>query len=415
MGVPEQLRRLDEDLATGRVDAESYRRRRDELLAARLPAPPTPPAPPVSSRHDPASADADLDDSELDAAERELGFAPEFDEPYPAGAAPAAPVPPRDRGDAPAPPATEPPRASTPPLTGARVETGPPADPAAGEPAPVDPPAEPPPAPEPVAEVVDTAEVVETAEDVDAAEPAPEPPVEHTTSAEDAPVQDAPAGDATATTPDDPDAPHPCGIPVPPPPADAPPLPGTPAPSLRPPPPPPEDDDAAATDERPLPADPFPPPFRWSTTDEPDDTDGAGEASPDTTQVVRGAAGPAADRTQVVATGRAPEETQVVPARVVPTRSGPPPPPQGSGRPPVPPPERTQFVPGAVPVRAAGGGVARPEETAPPWASAAARSEGLQGRELFARGPGPRAGAVLGTVAVLLLVALVLVASFALA
>jgi hypothetical protein len=79
------------------------------------------------------------------------------------------------------------------------------------------------------------------------------------------------------------------------------------------------------------------------------------------------------------------------------------------------PPERTQFVPGAVPVRAAGGGVARPEETAPPWASAAARSEGLQGRELFARGPGPRAGAVLGTVAVLLLVALVLVASFALA
>ena len=62
MGVPEQLRRLDEDLATGRVDAESYRRRRDELLAARLPAPP-PPAP----------AD-DLDDSELDAADRELGL-----------------------------------------------------------------------------------------------------------------------------------------------------------------------------------------------------------------------------------------------------------------------------------------------------------------------------------------------------
>ncbi|MFC4831579.1 hypothetical protein ACFPEL_04065, partial [Actinomycetospora chibensis] len=60
MGVPEQLRRLDEDLATGRVDAESYRRRRDELLAARLPAPPTP-------------AD-DLDDSELDAADRELGL-----------------------------------------------------------------------------------------------------------------------------------------------------------------------------------------------------------------------------------------------------------------------------------------------------------------------------------------------------
>ena len=60
MGVPEQLRRLDEDLATGRVDAESYRRRRDEILASRLPEPP--------------AVQDDLDDSELDAADHELGL-----------------------------------------------------------------------------------------------------------------------------------------------------------------------------------------------------------------------------------------------------------------------------------------------------------------------------------------------------
>jgi hypothetical protein len=338
MGVPEQLRRLDEDLATGRVDAESYRRRRDDLLAARLPPPPP--------RSDTAPDVSALDDSELDAAERELGFAPEFDEP------------PR-----------EPRLGSAPEHRTARGETGPPVEAARIAP------------PDPPTEVEDEAEIVETAEDA-----------------------------ATA----DPDAAHPRGIPVPPA-ADAPPLPGTPAssPGLRPPPPPPEDDDAVETDERPLPADPFPPPFRWSSPDDPDDPDG--EASPDITQVVRGAPGPAADRTQVVATGRAPEETQVVPGRATPTRFGPPPPPRAPARPPLPTPERTQFVPGAVPARAAGGGVARPEETAPPWASAAARSEGLQGRELFARGPGPRAGAILGTVAVLLLVVLVLVVSFALA
>ena len=80
-----------------------------------------------------------------------------------------------------------------------------------------------------------------------------------------------------------------------------------------------------------------------------------------------------------------------------------------------PPPERTQFVPGSVPARSVGGGVARPEETVPPWAAGAARSEGLPGRELFARGPGPRAGAILGTAAVVLLVLVVLVASIALA
>ena len=106
-----------------------------------------------------------------------------------------------------------------------------------------------------------------------------------------------------------------------------------------------------------------------------------------------------------------PEATQVVPRRPAAPRF-----PSGPSRPgPPPPPERTQFVPGAVPARAAGGGVARPEDTAPPWASAAARSEGLQGRELFARGPGPRAGVILGTAALLLLVAIVLVASIALA
>jgi hypothetical protein len=54
-----------------------------------------------------------------------------------------------------------------------------------------------------------------------------------------------------------------------------------------------------------------------------------------------------------------------------------------------------------------------PRRPRPPWTdAAAARSEGLQGRELFARGPGPRAGVILGTSAVLLLVAIVLVASF---
>ncbi|HSK57942.1 MAG TPA: hypothetical protein VK935_02700, partial [Actinomycetospora sp.] len=183
MGVPEQLRRLDEDLATGRVDAESYRRRRDELLATRLPAPPPPapprtdPAPDDTARDDTELDDTELDDSELDAAERELGVAPEFDEPY-----------------------REPRRDTATPTT--------------------------------------------------TADPTP------------------------ATTGDDPDAEHPRGIPVPPP-ADAPPLPGTPAssPGLRPPPPPPEDDDAVETDERPLPADPFPPPFRWSSPDDPDGPD----------------------------------------------------------------------------------------------------------------------------------------------
>ena len=200
----------------------------------------------------------------------------------------------------------------------------------------------------------------------------------------------------------------PRGIPVPAPSAEAPPLPGASAPSLRPPPAAVDDEDDARTDERPLPADPFPPPFRWAT--EGADDEGA---SPDTTQVVRDATGPAADRTQVVPRGAPePEETQVVRRSSVPPRGAPP----WTG-PAVPPsPERTQFVPGAVPARSAGGGVARPEETAPPWAAgAAARSEGLQGRELFARGPGPRAGAILGTVAVVLLVLIVLVASIALA
>ncbi|WP_345341226.1 hypothetical protein [Actinomycetospora succinea] len=208
------------------------------------------------------------------------------------------------------------------------------------------------------------------------------------------------------------------GIPVPATPAEAPPLPETRAssPALRPPPPPAEEEDDARTDERPLPADPFPPPFRWSAQDADAGT------SPDTTQVVPDAPGPAADRTQVVARDEpAPEATQVVRRR--PEPPPPLPPPRGAAtwrsgpaRPgPPPPPERTQFVPGAVPARAAGGGVARPEDTAPPWASAAARSEGLQGRELFARGPGPRAGVILGTVALLLLVAIVLVASIALA
>jgi hypothetical protein len=60
--------------------------------------------------------------------------------------------------------------------------------------------------------------------------------------------------------------------------------------------------------------------------------------------------------------------------------------------------------------------VAPPEETAPPWATAAARSEGLQGRELFVRGSsGPNLAAVVGTGAVLVLVVLVLVLSFLLA
>jgi len=177
---------------------------------------------------------------------------------------------------------------------------------------------------------------------------------------------------------------------------------------LRPPPPPVDEDDhdaedATRTDERPLPADPFPPPFRWST----EKTDGY--ASPDTTQVVRDAAGPAAERTQVV-TRRVPEPevTQVVRRSSVPPRGVPP-----RAAPPAP--ERTQFVPGSVPARSAGGGVARPEETVPPWAAGAARSEGLPGRELFARGPGPRAGAILGAAAVVLLVLVVLVASIALA
>ena len=205
--------------------------------------------------------------------------------------------------------------------------------------------------------------------------------------------------------------PGPRGIPVPGASADAPPLPGTPAaPALRPPPPPVHEDedddhadDATRTDERALPADPFPPPFRWST----EGTDG--HTSPDTTQVVRDAAGPAADRTQVVPRGGPePEATQVVRRSSVPPRGAPP-----RAAPPAS--ERTQFVPGSVPARSAGGGVARPEETAPPWAAGAARSEGLPGRELFARGPGPRAGAILGTAAVVLLVLVVLVASIALA
>ncbi|MDD7966266.1 hypothetical protein [Actinomycetospora lemnae] len=237
----------------------------------------------------------------------------------------------------------------------------------------------------------------------------------------DTAAEPAPAGSAPATSsadhPDQDEAAAPRGIPVPATPAEAPPLPETrSSPALRPPPPPVEEDDPE-TDERPLPADPFPPPFRWSAED-------AEEASPDTTQVVRGAAGPAADRTQVVSRQDrepVPEETQVVRRRGAAAPPWPAPE-RGTGRSPwaggparQPPPERTQFVPGAVPAHAAGGGAVRPEDTAPPWASAAARSEGLQGRELFARGPGPRAGVILGTVALLLLVAIVLVASIALA
>ena len=61
-----------------------------------------------------------------------------------------------------------------------------------------------------------------------------------------------------------------------------------------------------------------------------------------------------------------------------------------------PPPSAPSSCRGRCPRASAGGGVARPEETVPPWASGAARSEGLPGRELFARGPGPRAGAILG-------------------
>ncbi|PVZ09642.1 hypothetical protein [Actinomycetospora cinnamomea] len=389
MGVPEQLRRLDEDLATGRVDAETYRRRRDEILAARL-APPPPPAPRPG-----ASADGDLDDSELDAAERELGFAPEFDTPYPGPARP-------DRHDAPGGPPRDAPRAPAPPSPGRTGSTpaGAAHGPGAGPGAPGRPAS--PPAREPTPPTR-----------------APAPPTHESAPPPAAPAEDDPGGEAaTAVDADpaadragDPEVAHPRAVPVPPPSADAPPLPGTPSDALRPPPPPVEDDDAAETDERPRPVDPFPPPFRWSARE-----GAAAEASPDTTQVVHGG-GASADRTQVVPAGRPPEETQVVPARAVPgrpTHGAPPSWPTGPARPPAPP-ERTQFVPGAVPARAAGGGVARPEETAPPWASAAARSEGLQGRELFARGPGPRAGAILGTAAVLLLVLLVLVASFVLA
>lgn len=43
--MPDDLERLDEDLAGGRVDASTYRRRRDALLAAEAAeAPPTRPA-----------------------------------------------------------------------------------------------------------------------------------------------------------------------------------------------------------------------------------------------------------------------------------------------------------------------------------------------------------------------------------
>ena len=81
-----------------------------------------------------------------------------------------------------------------------------------------------------------------------------------------------------------------------------------------------------------------------------------------------------------------------------------------------PPSERTQLVPGAVPARSVGGGGRPRGETAPPWATAAARSEGLQVRELFVRASsGPNLAAVAGTGAVLLLVVLVLVLSFLLA
>jgi hypothetical protein len=229
---------------------------------------------------------------------------------------------------------------------------------------------------------------------------------------------DEAAGHEAETAEDSSEDPGPRGIPVPTPSVEAPPLPGTPAPapSLRPPPPPvgedggedggvdggEDDGEDARTDERPLPADPFPPPFRWATSG-----NGDASASPDTTQVLRDS-GPPADRTQVVhRAAPEPEETQVVRR---------PPPPRGGPPRSTPLPERTQFVPGAVTARSAGGGVARPEETAAPWAAgAAARSEGPQGRELFARGPGPKAGAILGTAAVVLLVLVVLVASIALA
>lgn len=70
----DELRRLDEELASGRLDADSYRRRRDELLAARLPDPPAPARPEPDLDGD--DLDGDLDDSELDDAARELDLAP---------------------------------------------------------------------------------------------------------------------------------------------------------------------------------------------------------------------------------------------------------------------------------------------------------------------------------------------------
>ena len=551
MGVPEQLRRLDEDLATGRVDAESYRRRRDELLAARLPAPP-PPAP----------AD-DLDDSELDAADRELGLEDDgAADPLPArpprrptpGTAYAArrrlprartgrgrrrapgPVLRRSPSPAPrAPPPTPPP--GTPPFSRRPPPAGPshPGGPAIPPTTPAGPgaargprAASPPPAParsggprasprrpggrfrgRPSGTALRRGRVGRHPRDDDAGACRHAPAVRDDRPADDrarppggrgaprsagdrvargrprpgrrpaaadgdpaeTPGRDRVLGTRCAqgrpgtrepaapaeTTPETVSSGHGregrrqergnrraarfetvspgqrcVGAARRRPRADRgtrarrrgrPPRHPRPGPVRRRPaaaghaggarvaPATParrrdehDADDATRTDERPLPADPFPPPFRWSTEGT-DDRD----TSPDTTQVVRDAAGPAADRTQVVTRGAPePEVTQVVRRSSVPPRGAPP-----RAAPPAP--ERTQFVPGSVPARSAGGGVARPEETVPPWAAGAARSEGLPGRELFARGPGPRAGAILGAAAVVLLVLVVLVASIALA
>lgn len=133
LGVQEELRRLDDELSAGRLDADAYRRHRDELLAARPPepaasrpvsahgdrprqAPAGPPAAgvdagparpeetgsPGSAAGAASSETDDLDERELDEAERGLELAPEF-APEPSAAPSPSPAVPSGSPAAPSP------------------------------------------------------------------------------------------------------------------------------------------------------------------------------------------------------------------------------------------------------------------------------------------------------------------------
>lgn len=422
MGVPDELLRLDDDLSAGRIDATSYRERRDELLAAASAhtAPAPHPERPVL-RAVPAVTLDTLDDTELDAAELELELG---DGPARAGdvapgalwSAPTRPTRPASPHSAPVRPPAPPPLTPAPPTDPRSVHReptpAPPARPASTQP--------------PAASVSVARNAQPAAPAASGATTGPVasrvPGTDSGPGSESVPgIADTPDSDATEI-PDPPDValtaedlepapstpgPRPLGSAV------APPLPEPrrPAPpSLRPPPPPAQPPEP---DAFPL-QDPFPPPFRW----------GRGVASsPETTQVVPTTLAPGPgepERTQVVSSSSersstsgppgwsvdaSSAATQVVrPSPILsPPLSTPPP----STSPPWPAPAaETQVVPGTALARVS---TAPPSATVPPWGGREPARR--QGAELFARSGRPQPATLISTFAVVLVAALVLVLS----